>query len=186
MSHSSVLIAILAVATVASGVLASPAEAQQASRQQRPAAQPRGTIEVAKVANWGVYTSGEGRARICFVQAQPTDRQPRGLTRDPAYLSVAVRVAEGARNEVSVITGFPLRAGGEATAAIGSAAFDLVGRDKNAWLKNPAEETRFVNELRRGTTLTMKATSVRGNVTTDRYPLAGFGQALERATKECS
>ncbi len=40
--------------------------------------------------------------------------------------------------------------------------------------------------MRKGGTLQVKGTSQRGNDTTDRYPLTGFSQALERAQKECS
>jgi hypothetical protein len=39
--------------------------------------------------------------------------------------------------------------------------------------------------MRKGTTLTAKTSSMRGNVTTDRYSLSGLAQALERVKKEC-
>jgi invasion protein IalB len=39
--------------------------------------------------------------------------------------------------------------------------------------------------MSKGQAITVSATSARGNQTTDRYSLAGFAQALDRAKKEC-
>jgi invasion protein IalB len=39
--------------------------------------------------------------------------------------------------------------------------------------------------MSKGGTLTVTATSARGNKTTDRYSLNGFGQALEQARRDC-
>jgi hypothetical protein len=158
-----------------------------AQAQQRQAARAeQGPLEIAKSGAWGVYTNGQGRQKVCYVLSQPAERLPKGLNRDPAYLFISNRPGDGARNEISVISGYPLKPGSEVTAAIGSASFQLLSRDKNAWLKNPAEESRFIAELRKGSALTIKGTSIRGNDTTDRYSLQGLNAALERAQKECS
>jgi invasion protein IalB len=53
-------------------------------------------------------------------------------------------------------------------------------------VKNPAEEAQVIATLQKGPGLVVKATSLKGNQSTDRYSLNGFGQALERARKECS
>ena len=39
--------------------------------------------------------------------------------------------------------------------------------------------------MKKGSTLTTKTVSGKGNVTTDRYSLNGLGQALDRIKKEC-
>ena len=39
--------------------------------------------------------------------------------------------------------------------------------------------------MKRGGSLVVKASSKRGNATTDRFSLAGIAQALDRAEKEC-
>ena len=56
----------------------------------------------------------------------------------------------------------------------------------NAWVRNPSEENQVVVTMMKGQTLDLKATSGRGNATTDRYSLSGFTKALERARTECS
>jgi hypothetical protein len=160
---------------------------QAAEAQQRQATRGGGTAtEIGKAGAWGIFTSGEGRQRNCFIMAQPAERLPRGLSRDPAHLFITMRQGEAGKMEFSMLTGYPMKEGAEAQLTIGNVAFAGIGQNKNLWLKNPAEENRLIGELRKGGNLSVKGTSQRGNDTTDRYPLTGFGQALERAQKECS
>jgi hypothetical protein len=166
-------------------VLAVPAAAQQ--RQAARGAAGGGTaFEIGKAGAWGIFTSGEGRSKNCFIMAQPAERLPKGLTRDPAHIFITMRQGEANKMEFSMLTGYPLKAGVDAQLTIGTASFAGVGQNKTVWLKNPAEENRFIGELRKSGSLQVKGTSLRGNDTTDRYTLTGFGQALERAQKECS
>lgn len=186
------IIRTLALLPLAFALLASPAAAQQRPAARAPAgagaaAGAGGTaFEIGKAGSWGIFTSGEGRSKSCFIMAQPADRLPRGLTRDPAHVFVTMRQGEASKLEFSMLAGYPLRAGSDAQLSVGAASFAGVGQNKTVWLKNPAEENRFIQELRKGGNLSVKGTSQRGNDTTDRYPLTGFGQALERAQKECS
>jgi invasion protein IalB len=158
--------------------------------QQRQAARPGqaggNAFEIARVGAWSVLTTGEGRSKTCFIMTQPAERLPKGLTRDPAHVYITMRQGEAAKQEFSVITGYPLKAGADAQISVGPVGFSAIGQNKNIWLKNPAEEPRFIGELRKGAALVIKGTSLRGNDTTDRYTLTGFGAALERAQKECS
>jgi invasion protein IalB len=174
---------------LASLLLAAVVSAPPAAAQQRQAARGSGggtAYEIGKAGAWGIFTSGEGRSKNCFVMAQPAERLPKGLTRDPAYVFVTMRMNEASKMEFSMLTGYPLKQGSDAQLTVGSVNFAGVGQNKTVWLKNPAEENRFIGEMRKGGTLQVKGTSQRGNDTTDRYPLTGFSQALERAQKECS
>lgn len=172
------------LALAALALLAGAASAQQ--RQASRGGQTGNAMEIGKAGAWGIYTTGSGRTKTCFLQAQPAERVPRGLNRDPAFAFVSMRQGEAQRSEFAIIMGYPMKNGAEATATVGATAFAMLGKDKSAWLKNPAEEGRFLAELRRGTALSVKGTSARGNDTTDRYSLTGFSQAFERAQKECS
>jgi invasion protein IalB len=168
-------------------LLAATAAANAQQRQAARGGQSGGNaFEIARVGTWSVLTTGEGRSKTCFIMTQPAERLPKGLTRDPAHVYVSMRQGEATKQEFSVITGYPLKAGAEALINIGAAGFSAIGQNKNIWLKNPAEEPRFIGELRKGGALVVKGTSQRGNDTTDRYTLTGFGAALERAQKECS
>jgi hypothetical protein len=172
-----------------------PAAKPQAARPQparpqatAPTGAPGGGAAtlVTTFGDWGVYTAQTGRAKICYALTQPKERLPKAFSRDPAYLFVSFRPAENVRNEVALVMGFPTRENGPAQASIGQATYALLTKEQNAWLKNPAEEGQAIATMARGQNVTVKVRSQRGNELTDRYSLDGFGQALERARKECS
>jgi hypothetical protein len=189
--------------------VASPAFAQQdaatapTSRKPaatKPAAKPARSAAKAAPANvpggaqatlvatfndWSAYTAQTGKAKICYALAQPKARNPANLKDTPAYLFVSFRPAENVRNEVAAVLGFPTKDGGASDVAIGSTKYDLVTKGANAWVKTPAEEPQVIATMSKGSAMMVSATSARGNKTTDRYSLAGFAQALERAKKEC-
>lgn len=150
----------------------------------RPSADGR-PVELGKFNDWGAYASDTAKGKVCYVLAQPRERLPRTLNRDPGYLFVSSRPSENVRNEVSVVLGFPTKEDAEGTATIGTTSFALVTKGNAAWLKNAAEDAAFVEALRRGQSLSVKASSRRGNESTDRYVLAGFAQALDRVRREC-
>ena len=152
-----------------------------------PAAGPGGAsaVAVATFADWTVYTAQSGRQKICYALTQPKDRAPKNLNRDPAYLFVSFRPAQNVRNEVALVMGFAAKDDAPAEAVIGSASYALLTQEENAWLKNPAEEGQAIATMQKGQAVTVKAQSRRGNQLTDRYSLSGFGQALDRARKEC-
>lgn len=136
--------------------------------------------------DWSAYASGQGRTKVCYALSLPKDRQPKDLKRDPAYLFVSFRPADNVRNEIAVVMGFATKDGGPAEAVIGAATFGLVTKGANAWVRNPSEEGQVIGNMSKGKDLIVKATSGRGNATSDRYSLNGFAQALDRARKECS
>ena len=167
---------------------AAPRPQTSGGGQAAPAAAPGGASAalVESFGDWGVYTAQSGRSKICYALTQPKDRQPQNVNRDPAYLFVSFRPAENVRNEVAFVMGFPTRESAAAEASIGSAKYALLTKEQNAWLKNPAEEGQAISTMARGQTVLVRVQSSRGTQLTDRYSLAGFGAALDRARKECS
>lgn len=143
---------------------------------------------VATNGDWETYQAPGAKGKICYALSRPKDRQPGNLTRDPGYIFISTRPGEGVRGEISIIMGFPLKENAtNASAAIGSTTFGLVAKGTNAWVKNAAEESQLIDAMRKGarSKLIVKAPSVKGNVTTDTYSLAGLAQALDRVNKEC-
>ena len=154
---------------------------------------------VATYGDWGAYAAKAGPSKTCYALAQPKDREPSNLKRDPAFIFIADRPAENVHNEVSIIMGFDVKGGQPATAAagnaaaavpdasvsVGSAKFVLIAKGPNLWLKNAAEEGPMIAAMRKNAKLIVQAASLKGNVTTDDYSLLGLGQALDRAQKEC-
>jgi hypothetical protein len=193
------------LALVAAGAAA--ATKPEDKKDAAPAAKPE---LVGTYGDWSVFRSQAGKNRICYALAQPKDRAPADLKRDPGYAFISERPAEGVRNEVSFIMGFDVAGGAPAadakdakdekkdkrkdkkepepvtpTATIGDAAFDLLPKGADLWVKNAAKESELIAEMRKGAKLVIKAASRKGNVTVDTYSLAGFGQAIDRALKDC-
>ena len=52
----------------------------------------------------------------------------------------------------------------------------------NTWIIARRE---LIAEMRKGSTMEIRAASVRGNASTDSYSLSGFSQAMDRLQKEC-
>jgi hypothetical protein len=170
---------------------AKPAAAQPAGK---PAAKPAASATpepgkptlVATIGDWGVYVT-TGGAKQCYALAQPKDRLPKELKRDPAYLFISSRPAEKVRNEVSIIMGFDVKAIDKtpAEAVVGTDKFALASQGSHLWVRDSAKTGAIVDSLRKGAKLIVKAPSLRGNVTTDSYSLTGIGGALDRVQKEC-
>ena len=165
----------LALIAATTATVAAPAKKQ--------AANDGGTFLIQSFGDWGAYTSGKDKAKLCYAMSQPKERTPKGLSRDPAFIFISDRGA--GRSEMSVIMGYPLKPGVIATATVGADKYDLLTKDKSAWLKEANEEKEMVASLRSGTALIVKGTSVKGNDTTDRYSLNGASSAIERMQKEC-
>lgn len=142
-------------------------------------------VRLAEFGDWGAYASDTAKGKVCYALAKPKERLPKTLARGDGYLFISNRPAEGVRNEVSMVLGFPTADGQEGSATIGTANFALITKGEAAWVKNAAEDAAFVDALRKGTSLTLKAKSKKGNESTDRYALNGLVQALDRVKKEC-
>src|ERR1700733_8249951 len=163
---------------------------------------------VASYGDWSVFQSQAGKSHICYTLAQPKERAPADIKRDPAYAFISERPSERVRNEVSFIMGFEVSAPPppaetkdkkkpdakdrksknevvSPTAVIGDAEFELLPKGNDVWVKNAAEESQLIDEMRRGVKLTIKAASKKGAVTIDSYSLSGFSQAIDRALKDC-
>jgi invasion protein IalB len=171
------------VITLAPGASAQPAKKTPKSAPKQTEKSEQGPTLVAQYGDWGVYVSN-AKSRICYALAEPKSRTPK-LNRDPGYFFISTRPAENVRNEVSVVVGFTIKEGSDATVDVGNMSFPFYAKNDSAWLKNAAEEGKLVEAMRKGSDLTVKSTSARGNVTTDHYSLSGISQALDRVAQEC-
>jgi hypothetical protein len=137
--------------------------------------------------DWGAYLANAGGRTVCYALAKPSSQvtQPPNRPRDPAYVFIATRPAENVRNEVSIVIGYPFKAGYEASVDIGSNKYAMYTQGDGAWVKNPAEEARMVDTMRRGADLVVIGESGKGTKSTDRYALKGLSQALDRVAAEC-
>jgi len=178
---SSVRRPLMAVALLSLSVLALPGIAQA---QRAPSGQGQALL-LESAGKWQAFSSQQGRSKICYALTKAESRSPANLKDVEGLLFISNRPTEGVRNEISLVMNFDLKEDAEHQAIIGSDRFVLVAKGQNVWLKNPAEEGRMLDALRKGAALEIKGTSKRGNATTDKYSLAGISQIVKRAEDAC-
>jgi len=162
----------------------SPPAAAQQKKTPSPTDQ---AVLLGQFGEWGAYRATPGGKKICFALSKPTSvtSEPSGRTRDAAYAFVSTRPSEMVKNEVSVIVGYPQKAGHDATAAVGSSTYAMYSQNDGAWVKNAAEEPQMIEIMRRGSDLVVKSESAKGTKTIDTYSLKGIAQALDKVAEEC-
>jgi hypothetical protein len=157
-----------------------------AAKSEAPAAASAPNL-VAQFGEWGAYTATAGGKKVCFALAKPSKAAttPPNRPRDPPYMFISSRPAEKVKDEVSVIIGYGLKPNTDASIDVGGSNYPMFTQNDGAWIKNPADEARLVDALRKGTDAVVKGTSARGTSSTDTYPLRGLAQALDRVGQEC-
>ena len=151
-------------------------------KDQHGAAKPE---QLATFGDWGAFAT-HGSSKTCYALATAKERAPKAKLKDTqAYVFISTRPAENVKNEVAINLGYATKDNAPAAADIDGDGFELVLKGTNAWIKNPAEEPKFVKTLKEGTKLTVKATSAKGAATTDSYSLEGLSKALDRVQQEC-
>lgn len=174
-----------AIALLTAGAVMS---ATTAYAQTKPKSDPsEQAVLLGQFGDWGAYTATPGGKKVCFALSKPTSAvtEPAGRNRDPSYAFVSTRPSEKVKNEVSVIVGYPQKAGHDATATIGSANYVMYTQNDGAWVKNAAEEAQMVETMRKSGNLVVKSESARGTKTTDTYSLKGVAEALDKVAAEC-
>jgi len=182
--------ALLGLAALTFASAPAQAQAQRAPAKPQPAktaaAGGQGQALLLETAGkWQAFSSQQGRSKICYALSKAETRIPANLKDVEGLLFISSRPGEGVRNEISLVMNFDLKEDVEHQAIIGSDRFALVAKGQNVWLKNPAEEGRMLDALRKGAGLEIKGTSKRGNPTSDKYSLSGISQIVKRAEDAC-
>jgi hypothetical protein len=147
---------------------------------------------VAAHTDWSVFVAASPKE--CYIVSPPTasaakrDGKPTDVQRGDIRLFVSFRPAENVTNEVSFTGGYPFKPGSSVTLTIGSDKFSLSpGQgDASEWAwTDPADDSRVVAALRKGSSARLAATSSRGTETEDTFSLAGFTAAVEDAAARC-
>jgi Invasion associated locus B (IalB) protein len=163
---------------------AAPSTAKPAAPAAAGGAQPK---LLGQYGLWGAYAATPGGKKVCFALAKPSSSEtnPPNRPRNPVYMFISTRPAEKVSNEVSLVIGYPFKAGTEASAQIGGSSFALYTQQDGAWIKNTAEEAKMVDAMRGGDNAVIKGVSAKGTQSTDTFSLKGVSQALDRAGQEC-
>jgi invasion protein IalB len=147
---------------------------------------PQPTL-IEQFGEWGAYTATPAGRKVCFALSKPASSTttPANRPRDPAWMFVSSRPGEKVKDEISVIFGYGLKPNTDANIEVAGASYAMYAQGDGAWVKNPAEESKLIDTLRKGLNVTVKGTSAKGTVSTDVYSLKGLSQALDRLGQEC-
>jgi invasion associated locus B (IalB) protein len=136
--------------------------------------------------DWSVFAHEEKPKKICFVASQPKRALPKGVNRDPIYFYISAWPDDGIKTEVSIRLGYPIRSKVPVRVTIGGDKFDLFAKGDKAFVSDSTEELKLIDAMKKGSAMTVQATSKRGTRTSDSYSLRGLTDALSGLQKSCS
>jgi invasion protein IalB len=161
-------------------LLAGPALAQQPPKPEQP-------LLLGQFDEWGAYTASQNGKKVCYALAVPVSMSTVQSNRPrKAFMFIASRPGEKIKDEVAIIFGYGLKPNVDASIEVAGGSYAMMTQNESAWVKNPAEEAKLVETLRKGREATVKGTSAKGGTAaSDVYSLKGLAQALDKAGQEC-
>ncbi|HYD17902.1 MAG TPA: invasion associated locus B family protein [Patescibacteria group bacterium] len=149
-----------------------------------------------KFGNWEAAWFTDNGNKVCYMASKPqstsSDKPVKG--REDSFLFITHWPAEDEKNAVTVDAGFTIKPGSRATVSVDGKVFTMAtgGRDKPseseaqmAWMDDQGKEDELAAAIAKGTALTIRNASKRGNMITDTYSLQGAGEAYKAINKEC-
>ncbi|MSO71515.1 MAG: hypothetical protein EXQ88_05845 [Alphaproteobacteria bacterium] len=133
---------------------------------------------------WSAKTTGTGKAFTCYMVSLP-EKAELVDRRDDIYLLVHHKPEEKEENVVQVDVGYAFKPGTDAILTIDGKSWKLFTKEGTAWAATSEDDKAIVAAMRKGSKLTVKGTSSRGNTTTDQYSLMGVSRASEAIAKAC-
>ena len=129
---------------------------------------------------WGYYSYAPNGSKSCFVLSLPTVLSPSTLNHGNVFFLAAQDGNGGFEPQLEV--GYNLQANSDVTVQVGTDRFSMYTQNKRAWLKVKADESRLINAMRNGNSMTVSAISARGNPTSYTFSLSGVTAALRGAS----
>ena len=141
---------------------------------------------VATYRDWSVFVREADGEKICFAATEAKDKSPKSVNHGDIFFLIASWESGAARNQPSLMTGYPLNARPEPTLRIGSDRWDMYASENEAFIEAADEEERLVRAMRRGADMRVSAVSQRGTATSYVISLRGVSAALDRVATECN
>ncbi len=150
-----------------------------------PEVAAQGANKLGAYGNWSLNATPDAANKTCFAATSPTQKEPAGANRAPVVLYISAWPKEGVKSEISLKLGYKIKGGSDVVVTIGTATYTLFGKDDRAFVADPTQELKLLEEMKKGSKLQVQATSERGTATTDTYSLAGLSQALKALAQSC-
>lgn len=161
---------------------AKPTAAKPAAAAPAPAGSP---LLIVEAKDWRAFTAATAKGKICFGLGKPQKMEPASLNHGDVLFFISTRLAENVRNEPSLQVGYPMKEGAKVTVDIDGKKFSMFTKGDGAWLDQDGDLPKFLDAMRKGSKMTIGATSGRGNPTTYIFSLSGLGVVLDATAKEC-
>ena len=137
--------------------------------------------------DWNVFTLDQDDGdRICFAVTEPSSKSPRNVRHGDIFILVSSWKSGAASEQPSFMAGYNLKNGSKPIVRIGARRFEMFASEKEAFVESNGEEQSLVEAMRRGSAMTVQATSERGTAVTYDFSLLGISAALERVESACS
>jgi invasion protein IalB len=138
-----------------------------------------------KYDDWQVFLHETKDEKVCFAASAPKEMKPDTAKRGAVYFYLTTWQKDGVRNEISVKVGYSIKPDSSPTVAVGDTEFQLYPKDDKAFMRDPGDERKLLDAMRKNANMTVKGTSARGTNTTDQYSLKGLSNALKQLETAC-
>jgi invasion protein IalB len=150
-----------------------------------PALSAEQVTRVNTYGEWELMADSNDPHLFCFVTSEPKSSVPSDAQRQPPRAYISAWPKDGIRAEVSFRMGFRIKKNAPGMATISPSGFRLFGSGDRAYVSDSTRELKLVEAMRKGSTMTVAATSDQGATVTDTYSLIGIGTALQKLQETC-
>ena len=116
--------------------------------------------QVATYRDWIVYKAETGGDTVCFAVSEPTDRDPPSVNHGEVFFTVATWKSGKANLQPSLMAGYDLRDRPKPLVRIGSNRWDMFSNGDEAFIETNNDESRLVNDMKRGADMRISAMSL--------------------------
>ncbi len=133
--------------------------------------------------DWTTYSADIDDKKICYIASAPKGQTGNYNKRDEPYLLVSRVNAE--TFEVSVSSGYNYKLNSKVKAVVDTEKFDMFTKGQLAWASDSKQDKKMVASMKKGGSITISGTSLKGTYSVDKYSLTGFGAAFDAMNELC-
>jgi len=146
--------------------------------------------QVAAKTDWSVFV--EDDPKECWAVSAPKetvntkDGRVVSVRRSSILFMAFYRPGADVKGQITFTGGYPFKERSTVNLNVDGSEFELFTEGEWAWAASPAEDTKILTALKRGSSAVITAVSGRGTATKDTFSLLGFTAAVEEAEKRCA
>jgi hypothetical protein len=142
--------------------------------------EPIGTFK-----DWSAFRLSDASGIVCYALTSPEEMLPKNVNHGGVFFLVTKWTTGSVAGEPSVLTGYDFKDDSPVTLEIGGAKWNMFTEARGAWLRSPEEEKSLIAAMKKGSSMRIKGTSMRGTATEYLISLAGVSAAIDKVTTDC-